>query len=183
MQTPHPPSLRLRCRLLFHTMPMGNSLLMMMMTTTTTTNTATNTTPPPPPSETSSLPGDSGGACPQTALQPFHPQEEEKPQLVDAHQVAGISVEQAIEGVSNALPLSMPLEELMLRRQMATSVLITMGRKVTHFEGDIDPTTGTVDVDHVFQPILLEDEHLANLHVERYDPAATTRSKRSVTAW
>jgi hypothetical protein len=57
----------------------------------------------------------------------------------------------------------------MLRRQIATSVLITMGRKITHFEGDIDPLTGTVDVNFTFQPIVLPDEHLGLQHCDPDD--------------
>ena len=86
---------------------------------------------------------------------------------MDAHVIQGISVEEAIEGVAQAMPLAMPFEELMLRRQIATSLQITMGRKITHFEGDIDPLTGTIDVDFTFSPIISTDEHL-ELHT--YDP-------------
>ncbi len=86
---------------------------------------------------------------------------------MDAHALKGVTVEEAIEGVAQAMPLSMPVEELMLRRQIATSLLITMGRKITHFEGDIDPLTGTIDVDFTFAPIISNDEHL-ELHT--YDP-------------
>jgi hypothetical protein len=107
------PKLRLRCRLGFHTLPMGNRLLM-----------------------------HAGNS------------------FVDAHVMKGIKIEEAIEGVAQAMPKSMPVEELMLRRQIATSLLITMGRKITHFEGEIDPLTGTIDVDFTFTPIISNDEHL-----------------------
>ena len=36
--------------------------------------------------------------------------------VVDAHNLQGITIEQAIEGVSKAMPVSMSQEELMLRR-------------------------------------------------------------------
>ena len=76
-------SLRLQCRLGFHTLPMGNGLPM--------------------------LAADTG-------------------KFVDAHVAQGITIEQAIEGVGKAMPLAMNAQELMLRRQIATTVLITMGR-------------------------------------------------------
>jgi hypothetical protein len=72
--------------------------------------------------------------------------------FVDAHALKGVTVEEAIEGMAQCMPLSMPVEELMLRRQIATLLLITMGRKITHFEGDIDPLTGTIDVDFKLAP-------------------------------
>lgn len=92
--------------------------------------------------------------------------------FVDAHTINGISIEQAIEGIAHAMPHAMQTDELMLRRQIATSVLITMGRKITHFEGELDPLTGTVDVDFTFTPIISSDEHLG-LHA--YDPCDPER--------
>jgi hypothetical protein len=76
-------SLRLQCRLGFHTLPMGNGLPMLAA---------------------------------------------EAGKFVDAHVAQGITIEQAIEGVGKAMPLAMNAQELMLRRQIATTVLITMGR-------------------------------------------------------
>jgi hypothetical protein len=118
-------SLRLQCRLGFHTVPMGNRLPMQSP--------------------------------------------ESQDTFVDAHVVQGINIDQAIEGIAKAMPRSMPVKELMLRRQIATSVLITMGRKITHFEGEIDPLTGTVDVNFTFQPIVLQDEHLGLQHCDPDD--------------
>lgn len=46
----------------------------------------------------------------------------------------------------------MPPKELALRRQIATKVLITMGAKIYHFEKDIDPRDGTIDIDWEFAP-------------------------------
>lgn len=46
----------------------------------------------------------------------------------------------------------MPPKELALRRQIATKVLITMGAKIYHFEKDIDPRDGTIDIDWEFSP-------------------------------
>ena len=58
-----------------------------------------------------------------------------------------------IPQVSKALPIAFTDDEIMLRKQIATRVLITMGGKIMHFEKDIDPATGTVDVDWTFTPI------------------------------
>lgn len=33
-----------------------------------------------------------------------------------------------------------------------------MGPKMTHFEGPIDPITGTVKISHVFKPIVVSPE-------------------------
>lgn len=49
-------------------------------------------------------------------------------------------------------------EEVALRQQIATTVLITMGKGIRHFEGTIDPKTGTVMVDWMFSPIEEDDE-------------------------
>lgn len=92
--------------------------------------------------------------------------------IVDAHNVSGVNIDQAIEGVCKALPIAMPLEELCLRRQLADKLLITMGNGMTHFEGDIDSATGTVKVDFTFTPIVVDpkkEEHLRHLH--EYDPS------------
>ena len=54
-----------------------------------------------------------------------------------------------------------------VRRAIADKVLITMGPKMTHFEADIDPTTGTVIVDHIFKPNILSphtNDHMIGQH-------------------
>lgn len=58
-----------------------------------------------------------------------------------------------------------------LRRGIAHTVMITMGRKMTHFEAAIDPRTGVVDVSHTFMPNIVSpdaDEHLVGQH--EFDP-------------
>jgi hypothetical protein len=89
--------------------------------------------------------------------------------LTDAHNIKGITImEDAIDNISVNMDKTIAPEELMLRRQIVTSVLITMGRKITHFEGNVDPVTGTLDVDWTFSHIISEDEHLSDL--KQVDP-------------
>lgn len=73
--------------------------------------------------------------------------------IVDAHSVPGIKMDAIIPQVSKALPIALTDSEIQLRKQIATKVLITMGGKIMHFEKDIDPATGTVDVDWTFAPM------------------------------
>jgi hypothetical protein len=88
--------------------------------------------------------------------------------LTDAHNIKGITMEDAIDNISVNMDKTIAPEELMLRRQIVTSVLITMGRKITHFEGNVDPVTGTLDVDWTFSHIISDDEHLSDL--KQVDP-------------
>jgi len=98
--------------------------------------------------------------------------------VVDAHTLPGISMESIIQQAPAAMQVragvlvladnadckcrklmmickvqvAMPPKELALRRQIATKVLITMGAKIYHFEKDIDPRDGTIDIDWEFAP-------------------------------
>lgn len=93
----------------------------------------------------------------------------EKESFADAHDVKGVSIEEAIQAIAKTAPHAMDMGELMLRRQIATTLLITMGRKITHFEGEIDPLTGSIDVDFKFTPIVSSDQHLVKT-LGKYDP-------------
>ena len=73
--------------------------------------------------------------------------------IVDAHSMPGLAIEAAIPQISQALPIALSSDEITLRKQIATKVQITMGSKIIHFEKDIDPRTGTVDIDWTFAPI------------------------------
>jgi hypothetical protein len=115
MQQHQLPLLHLRCRLQFHTMPMGNSMPVAS----------------PSPASTSAF--------------------------VDARSVPNATMETIIPQVSQALPIAFGQEEITLRKQIATKVLITMGAQIMHFEGDIDPKTGCIDVDWKFEPFQKED--------------------------
>ena len=97
------------------------------------------------------------------------PEDAKRDVFVDAHSIKGMPMDKVIEEIANAAPKSMPPEELMLRRQIATTLLITMGRKVAHFEGEIDSETGTIDVDFKFSRIISEDQHLQKT-LGKFDP-------------
>jgi hypothetical protein len=70
--------------------------------------------------------------------------------IVDAHSVPDLTIEAAIPQISQALPIALSNDEITLRKQIATKVQITMGSKIMHVEKDIDPRTGTVDIDWTF---------------------------------
>lgn len=75
--------------------------------------------------------------------------------IVDAHNVQGIDMPRAVQGVSQAMHIAMDSEELLLRRLIGHKVILSMGRMMTHFEGDVDPHTGILHVDHVFKPHIM----------------------------
>ena len=57
--------------------------------------------------------------------------------------------------------------EAQLKKEIATTLLITMGGEIEHFEGSIDPCTGTIHVDHVFRPLgraVDNDKHRIKTH-------------------
>lgn len=137
------PSFHLKCRLCFHTMPMGNRMPMVL----------------PPGMASSHLQQHSSAAAKGDDIM-----------IVDAHSIQGVTMEQAVVGVSKAMFKAMDHEELLLRRQISHKVVLSMGRMMTHFEGDVNPYTGVLEVDHVFKPLILskEDEHMAAQH--GYDP-------------
>lgn len=140
------PSFHLKCRLCFHTMPMGNRLPMVL-----------------PPDMASVLQHSSASAAQREGTA-------SKEMIIDAHNIQGVTMEQAVVGVSKAMFTAMNHEELLLRRQISHKVVLSMGRMMTHFEGDVNPYTGILEVDHVFKPLILskEDEHMATQHA--YDP-------------
>ena len=82
------PSLHLDCRLGILIMPAGNPLAMVVPVA------AHN--------------GNSGS--------PGAPEQSGRPTIVDAHNVQGISMEDAVAGIARAVPLAMSQEEIMLRR-------------------------------------------------------------------
>ncbi len=132
----------LKCRLCLHTMLMGNRLPMVL---------PAGLSPSPSP-----LAAASSGA--------------NGPSIVDAHNVQGIDMPTAVKGVSQAMHVAMDQEELLLRRFIGHKIVLSMGRMMTHFEGEVDPKTGVLEVDHVFKPLIVskEDEHLMGQHA--YDP-------------
>jgi hypothetical protein len=89
--------------------------------------------------------------------------------FMDAHLVPGVTVEQAIHNTVHTMPFAMSQQELQLRRMVPETVIICMGRKMTHFEGKVDMETGCVDIDHVFTPRILKDQHLSKIQ-SSYDP-------------
>ena len=72
--------------------------------------------------------------------------------FVDAQNVPGITIDAVIPEVCKSLRSSdaMSSDEVQMRRSIATTVLITMGGDILHFEKDIDTSTGIVDVDWKF---------------------------------
>lgn len=95
--------------------------------------------------------------------------------IVDAHNIQGLSADAAIAGMAEAVysGCAMPPEEFQLRGQIADVVCLSMGPYMTHFEAPIDKATGTVRVDHVFKPLVLDaskgnNDHLPHLHA--FDP-------------
>ncbi len=88
--------------------------------------------------------------------------------FVDAHLVAGVTIDQAISNVVHNMPFSMSQEELQLRRMVPETVVLCMGKKMAHFEGRIGPDC-CIDIDHIFTPAILSDQHLSKIQ-SRYDP-------------
>lgn len=96
-----------------------------------------------------------------------------KDAFVDAHnvQLGKKSLDEVAALVAKAMPYAMEHDEIFMRRQIAQTVVISMGNRIKAFEGKVDPITGIVDIDHVFEPIICEDEHLSDMH--EYDPCST----------
>lgn len=152
---PELPFLHLKCRLCFMTMPMGNRLPMRNALEKLPAVAAAAAAAQI--DEEGGEPVDTGAEAPAATTVIAAANNK----FVDAHTIKGISIEKAMAEIARASPESMEMGELMLRRQIATSVLITMGRKMTHFEGDIDPLTGAIDIDFKFTPHINNEQHLA----------------------
>jgi hypothetical protein len=80
--------------------------------------------------------------------------------FVDARNISGITIENVISGIGESVRCrdAFSDSDISLRKQIATTVLITMGGSIQHFEGEIDPSTGTVMVDWMFSPIPPEQD-------------------------
>lgn len=76
--------------------------------------------------------------------------------VVDAHSMPGLTMDAAIPLISQAVPMALSSKEINVRQQIATKVQITMGGQMMHFEKDIDPRTGTVDIDWTLTPLSSE---------------------------
>lgn len=176
-----PGKLRVRFRLGTITMPMGNPLPMVLPETARPAMASSSCEASSPAATGTAItytgdPIQVLGAEPNTFGSGNHQHQQQQQQgkvavVVDAHNVSGINIEQAIEGISQALPIALAPEELCLRRQIADKLLFTMGNCMTHYEADIDPVTGTALVDFEFQPNIVSaetDEHLEHIHA--YDP-------------
>lgn len=74
--------------------------------------------------------------------------------FVDARSVSGITMENVIPEVCKSLRCENAFspQDAQMRKEIATTVLITMGKDILHFEKDIDPATGIVDVNWMFVP-------------------------------
>ena len=163
MSKPGEEFFHLQCRLCFHTMPMGNRLPLQVSEGMSVSGEAAAA-----PLASKSGNTDTQQGMPLPAV-PKTPEDAKRDVFVDAHSIKGMPMDKVIEEIANAAPKSMPPEELMLRRQIATTLLITMGRKVAHFEGEIDSETGTIDVDFKFSRIISEDQHLQKT-LGKFDP-------------
>lgn len=133
------PEMHFKFKLRFLTMPTGNSMPVFSQS----------------PSGTISAPADIGTHNIGSSV-------------VDAHSIPGIKMESVVQQVSHAIPIAMTDSEIMLRRQIATKVLITMGGKMQHFEKRIEKD-GTVDVDWLCTPMeqyrgILSDETRIKSH-------------------
>lgn len=142
------PSFHLKCRLCLHVMPMYNSMPVRVRVSHASQ---------PHVQGMGMMPPATSGT------------QDEGTVFMDAHMVPGVTVEQAIGNVVHNMPFSMSQQELQLRRMIPDTVIICMGRKMAHFEGPVDKTTGCLDVDHVFTPRILSDQHLSKIQ-SRYDP-------------
>jgi hypothetical protein len=115
-----------------------------------------------------------------------------KASVVDAHSLPNLSLDLAIPQISQTLPIALSKEEIALRRQIATRIQITMGKDIMHFEKDIDPITGTVDIDWKFRPILQTGQDIKipshavlriyakHIHSVEEDPICVSRLNASV---
>lgn len=85
--------------------------------------------------------------------------------FVDAQKVSGITIENVISEIGKSVRCSDAFspDDSMLRKQIATTVLITMGGSIQHFEGEIDARTGTILVDWIFAPIPAQDDLRKNV--------------------
>lgn len=74
--------------------------------------------------------------------------------FVDACHVPGLTIDSVIPEVCKAMrsPESFPADQVQMLKEIATTVLITMGADILHFEGEIDRHTGILDVDWKFVP-------------------------------
>ena len=163
------PFVHLKCRLGFLTMPMGNRLPVSRLVQQLPTSSADDVRREAVAAAEEMTQEGCGGGGDAILGAEAPPASLPSDKFVDAHTIKGISIEKAIEEIAKASPESMEMGELMLRRQIATSVLITMGRKITHFEGEIDMKTGCVDVDFKFTPHINNEQHLAST-LGKYDP-------------
>lgn len=98
--------------------------------------------------------------------------------FTDARNIPGITIEEVIPEVCKALRCneSMPADERQMRREIATCLLITMGADVLHFEGDIDPSTGIVNVDWKFTPQTKDAKLMSHAIMRVYSSRTDPRS-------
>lgn len=125
------PKLRLRCRIMIQTMPMGNSMPMVLPKSTAL----------------------AAAASAATQAEAVSAVDSDNMIVVDAHTVKDLTLEAAIPNISRAIPIVLSSNEIHIRKQIATKVQMTMGADIKHFEKDIDPRTGIVDVDWDITPI------------------------------
>jgi hypothetical protein len=86
--------------------------------------------------------------------------------FVDAKTLPGMTIENVIPEVCRSMRCENAFSstDAQMRKEIATTLLITMGKDILHFEKQIDPATGIVDVDWMFVP----------------DPNASTKSGDNV---
>lgn len=101
--------LRLRCRLMVQTMPMGNSMPIFN-----------------PLAKIAAQPAHA-------------PEETTAAAVVDAHTLPDIQIESVIQQITSAMPMVLTEKEMAIRKQIASKLLITMGSKILHFENNINP--------------------------------------------
>jgi hypothetical protein len=157
-------ALHLRCRLCIHTLPVGNALPMFASDVDIADKNA---------AAAAAAAFEAAGAMPKLAAEPTIAETVSfalKHQFVDAHNVPTKSLEETAQLITKAMPYAMKPDEIFMRRQIAQTVVISMGNRIEAFEGKVDPVTGVVEVDHVFRPILSRDEHLRELHA--YDASS-----------
>ena len=160
-------ALHLRCRLCIHTLPVGNALPMFASDVEPVDRNAAAAAAAAAAFDDVDDEQEQGAEMMKMAAEPTIAETVSfalKHQFVDAHNVPTKSLEETAQLITKAMPYAMKPDEIFMRRQIAQTVVISMGNRIEAFEGKIDPVTGVVDIDHVFKPILSQDEHLRELH-------------------
>lgn len=73
---------------------------------------------------------------------------------IEAKTISGITMENVIPEICKSIRSenAFSKSDAQMRKEIATTVLITMGKDILHFEKNIDPKDGTVHVDWMFTP-------------------------------